>query len=48
MFPLIQATLTPTIEYTPPNPTTINIIIGLGILTVVVVLVGVLINTPHK
>ncbi len=47
MFPYIQATVTPTIVYTPPNSNTINIIIGLGVLTVVVILIGVWINKSN-
>ncbi|RCK76085.1 MAG: hypothetical protein ANABAC_0236 [Anaerolineae bacterium] len=47
MFPQIQATVTPTLEVTPPNPATINIIIGLGALTVIVILVGLWLNKAN-
>lgn len=47
MFPQIQATATPTLVYTPPNPTTINIIIGLGVLIVAIILFGIWINKAN-
>ncbi|MFN3309087.1 MAG: hypothetical protein ACK44E_07740 [Anaerolineales bacterium] len=47
MFPQIQATITPTVIYTPPHPTTINVIIGLGALIVVIILLGVWINKSN-
>lgn len=47
MIPQIQMTSTPIIEYTPPNPISINIIIGLGVLMIIVILVGVWLNKIH-
>jgi|GEM_PF-4041631 uncharacterized membrane protein (DUF485 family) len=47
MVPQIQVTATPLLEYTPPNPITINIIIGLGVLTIIVILVGVWLNKAN-
>lgn len=47
MMPQIQMTPTPILEYTPPNPITINIIIGLGVLTIIVILVGVWLNKTN-
>jgi uncharacterized membrane protein (DUF485 family) len=47
MVPQIQVTATPLLEYTHPNPITINIIIGLGVLTIIVILVGVWLNKAN-
>jgi hypothetical protein len=47
MFPQLQATATPLLEYTPPNPTSINMIISLGVLTVFVIIVGVWMNKAN-
>ncbi|MCS6907655.1 MAG: hypothetical protein RML93_07225 [Anaerolineales bacterium] len=47
MFPQIQLTPTPVLEYTPPNPALINGIIGLAALIVIVILTGIWINKAN-